>query len=402
MTELLRIEESRYERLEQIAWWDQARLRRARVLVAGAGALGNEILKHLALVGVGRIVVVDFDRIELSNLSRSIFFRAADAGAAKAEVIAERLREVNPDVLVLPMVGDLLHDLGLGLLRRMDVVIAGLDSLGSRRGLNRMCWQVGVPWIDGAVDELNGILRVYVPPDGACFECGLSEDDYRHLGARHSCQLVPQELAAAASVPTSPTSASVVAAWQVQEALKHLHGRPLAASRGVSCYGANYEFWKPLYSRRPGCPAHEAFARIEELAEASCRSTVGELLRLLAARWGEGVEVELDREVVLAIRCTRCGKPRSCLRPLSRVRFRDSLCPRCGGEGDPILTHRLDGGPNLADLADLPLAALGIPPLHVLTARRPTGATWHFELTGDAAAEPLASFLPHEDTDGNP
>src|SRR4051794_3926885 len=88
MTEILRIEESRYERLEQISWWQQATLRRAKILVAGAGALGNEILKHLALLGIGRVVVVDFDRIELSNLSRAIFFRAADAGSAKADVIA--------------------------------------------------------------------------------------------------------------------------------------------------------------------------------------------------------------------------------------------------------------------------------------------------------------------------
>jgi adenylyltransferase/sulfurtransferase len=397
--ETLRIEESRYERLEQISWWDQAKLRRAQVLVAGAGALGNEILKHLALLGVGRIVVVDLDRIEISNLSRAIFFRAADAGEAKAEVIAKRLCEVNPDIRVLPVVGDLRWDIGLGLLRRMDIVLAGLDSIGSRRGLNRMCWQVGVPWLDGAVDELNGILRVYVPPDGACFECGLGEDDYRQLSIRHSCQLVPREGATATSVPTSPTSASVVAAWQVQEALKHLHGRPIAASQGVSCYGETYEFWKPRYARRTGCPAHETLTEIQELTEASCHMTVADLLTLLAARWGEGVHVELDREVALGMRCTRCGSFHARVQPLYRIRYHESLCSDCGADCDPVLTHRLDDRP---DLADFSLATLGIPPLHILTARQSGGKTWSFELTGDAAAEPLASFLRHEDNNGNP
>lgn len=398
--EILRIEESRYERLEQISWWDQEKLRRAQVLVAGAGALGNEILKHLALLGVGRIVVVDFDHIEISNLSRAIFFRAADQGAAKAQVIARRLSEVNPDVRVLPVVGDLRWDVGLGLLRRMDLVLAGLDSVGSRRALNRMCWQVGVPWIDGAVDELNGILRVYVPPEGACFECGLSEEDYRQSEVRYSCQIVPRERAAAPSVPTSPTSASMVAAWQVQEALKHLHGRPMAASQGVSCYGETYDFWKPRYTRRAGCPAHEALGDVTELPQASCRMTVAELLALLAAE-GDEVQVELDREVMLGLRCPRCGSFHPRVRPLFQVRYEESLCPGCGAEADPVLTHRLDRRSAGTEWADLPLEALGIPPLHILTARSPGGEAWSFELTGDARSEPLAGFLRHGDDDGN-
>jgi adenylyltransferase/sulfurtransferase len=399
MMEVLRIEESRYERLEQISWWQQETLRRAQVLVAGAGALGNEILKHLTLLGVGRVVVVDFDRIEISNLSRAIFFRASDAGTPKAEVIATRMMEVNPDIQVLPVIGDLSSDVGLGLLRRMDVAIAGLDSVGSRRALNRMCWQAGIPWIDGAVAELDGVLRVFVPPEGACFECGLSESDYRQLNTRHSCQPIPRQRESGPSVPTSPTSASVIAAWQVQETLKFLHGRPMLASQGVSCFGNSYEFWKPRYVRRPSCPAHETLDGVEELADASCEMTVADLLSLLRSRWGDGVGIELDREVVLGIRCTSCGhfEPHVCA--LARLRYEENLCSRCGAEGDPDLTHRIDGRPALASL---PMTALGVPPLHILKARLPEGGTRSFELTGDAARAPLAGFLRQEDTDGKP
>lgn len=397
--ETFRIEETRYERLEQISWWQQARLRRARVLVAGAGALGNEILKHLTLLGIGGVIIVDFDRIELSNLSRAIFFRAEDAGRAKAEVIAGRMSDINPDVRVLPLVGDLRWDVGLGLLRRMDVALAGLDSIGARRELNQMCWRAGIPWFDGAVGELDGIVRVFVPPEGACFECGLSEDDYRQLNTHHPCQPIPRERETASSIPTSPTSASVVAAWQVQEVLKYLHGRPTLIGQGVSCFGNTYEFWKPQYARRPGCPAHETFTAIEELHEASSRMTVGELLSLLVARWGEGVHVDLDHEVMLGIRCMRCGDFQARVAPLFRVRYEESLCARCGEQGDidPVLTHRLDSRRPSTALNDLPLEAIGIPPLQVLTARLPGGVTWNFELTGDAAREPFASFLRQED-----
>ena len=83
-------------------------------MVVGAGALGNEIIKNLALLGVGSIFVVDMDTIEDSNLSRSILFRAADEGRPKAQVAAEYAMQVNPDVKVQPFIGNVVYDLGLG------------------------------------------------------------------------------------------------------------------------------------------------------------------------------------------------------------------------------------------------------------------------------------------------
>ena len=77
--------DDRFDRFRRIAWWDQERLAAARVVVVGAGALGNEILKNLALLGVGNVVVVDLDYVEHSNLSRSVLYRASDEGRPKAE-----------------------------------------------------------------------------------------------------------------------------------------------------------------------------------------------------------------------------------------------------------------------------------------------------------------------------
>lgn len=398
MMEPLRIVESRYERLEQISWWDQDRLRRARVLVAGAGALGNEILKHLALLGIGRIVVVDFDRVEVSNLSRSVLFRVGDRGRPKVGVVAERMAELNPEIQVLPLEGELQAVVGLGLVRRMDVVLAGLDSVGSRMALNQLCWRAGVPWFDGAVDELAGTVRVFVPPDGPCFECGLTDQDYRLAAARYSCQLLPREAGIENPVPTTPTSASMVAAWQVQEAVKWLHGKPVAAGRGISFYGLTYEFFRTRFRRRPSCPVHDAPTGVEELPDISSESTVGDLLDLLAGRLGDGAEVWLDREVVLGLSCSRCGVYTPMRTAVAALEPADGRCPNCGEGRDPRLTHRLgrDG-----ELAELRLSDLGIPPLHVLTARGGDGQTFDFELSGDAARDPFAGFLKLEDEHGD-
>src|SRR5437879_1836610 len=102
----------RYGRLRLIPWWRQEKLAAARVLVVGAGALGNEVLKNLALLGVGTTHVIDLDDVEPSNLSRSVLFRATDGGRPKAEVAAARAREINPEVAFVPIFGDVITDLG--------------------------------------------------------------------------------------------------------------------------------------------------------------------------------------------------------------------------------------------------------------------------------------------------
>ena len=154
------IDDDRYSRLRLIAWWDQEKLAQARVLVVGAGALGNEVLKNLALMGLGHIYIVDFDQVEESNLTRSVLFRRNDCGRSKAEAAASALKDLNPDLEILALNADILTDLGLGMVAEMDVVMGCLDNREARLWLNRMCWKTGTPWIDGGIQEINGVVKV--------------------------------------------------------------------------------------------------------------------------------------------------------------------------------------------------------------------------------------------------
>ncbi|MCD4665194.1 MAG: ThiF family adenylyltransferase, partial [Bacteroidales bacterium] len=122
-----------------LSWFDIEKVKNAEVMVVGAGALGNEVLKNLALFGIGNIVVVDFDRIEHSNLCRSVLFRAEDAENMeyKAEIAAKRIKEINPGINILPISGDIGSDVGLGVFRKMDVVIGCLDNRFARFLINR-------------------------------------------------------------------------------------------------------------------------------------------------------------------------------------------------------------------------------------------------------------------------
>src|SRR5436189_5268599 len=118
--------EDRFHRFKLISWWDQEKLKNAKVVVIGAGALGNELLKNLALLGVGNVLVAGMDRIENSNLSRSVLYRASDNGQLKATAAAKAAKGIYPDLKIQAFNGNVVYDLGLGVFRWADVVLGGL------------------------------------------------------------------------------------------------------------------------------------------------------------------------------------------------------------------------------------------------------------------------------------
>src|SRR5260370_25390798 len=186
--------EDRFSRFRLIGWWDQEKIRAARVLVIGAGALGNEILKSLALLGVSDIVVVDLDSIESSNLSRSILYRAKDIGRRKADVAAEAVREILPEASIHPITANVVTGLGLGLFGRADLVLAGLDNREARLWINRSAWKMNKPWIDGAIEGINGEARVFMPGMTPCYEGTRRETGWALLNRRLACTLLALEI----------------------------------------------------------------------------------------------------------------------------------------------------------------------------------------------------------------
>jgi molybdopterin/thiamine biosynthesis adenylyltransferase len=354
----------RYSRLRLIAWWDQERLRAAKVLVVGAGAIGNEVLKNLALVGVGNVWVVDCDEIEDSNLTRSILFRAEDRGRSKAIVAAQAMRSINPDVRIVPIHGNVITDIGLGLFRDVDVVIGCLDNREARLWVNRCCWKTGTPWIDGGIQEISGVVKVFVPPDGACYECGMTENDYRLINLRYSCPLLAREELQAGKVPTAPTIASVIGGLQVQEALKLLHGLPVSAGEALIFSGEANHFYKTAFQRRDNCLSHETYSEPIELPLSAGANTAEELFTAAERHFANDGELmlSLDRDLVVSLDCA-CGCTQAVMKPQQVVGATDAKCPKCGGELRPRLEHSI---PAASPLAEEKLASLGIPPFDIV------------------------------------
>ena len=127
-------EDSFYDRQQRIDWWSQEKLRKAKVMVVGAGAIGNEVLKNLALLGVGNIFIADFDKISKSNLSRTVLFGRKDIGKKKAEIAAKATKKLclEDEANVDWFHGDVVWELGVGIFRQMDLVLGCLDNIEAR------------------------------------------------------------------------------------------------------------------------------------------------------------------------------------------------------------------------------------------------------------------------------
>ena len=199
----------------------QQQVSAAHVMVVGCGALGNEVLKNLVLMGVTHIVAVDFDIVEMGNLTRSVLFTKNDAKEKrlKVEVVAERLKLMNPDAEITTVYGDIAYDVGLGLIRQMDVVIGCVDSRWARFCINRLCMRAGIPWVDGGINSMEGTVRVFAPGKN-CYACNLGPEGLKDLAKRLPCSGIIRRQEQTGSAPTTSIIASIIGAIEVQEALK--------------------------------------------------------------------------------------------------------------------------------------------------------------------------------------
>lgn len=375
-------EDGRFARFNLIRWWEQERLSNAKVLVIGAGALGNELLKNLALLGVGEVVIADMDQIELSNLSRSVLYRAEDCGRFKAEVAAERARELYPEMMVHPLCLNVIYGLGLGVYRWADVILGGLDNREARVAMNRATARAGKVWIDGAIERLDGVVRVFCPAEGPCYECTMNATDWKMLEARRSCALLTRDEMQQGKVPTTPTTASIIAAIQCQEAVKLLHGMETLAGGGYLFEGLYHQSHMVTYTRKPDCESHEADEPLVVLDERVSETRLGDFLSRVQADLGSEAVIELNHDILISLRCIACNETEPIGTTLGLVGEGKGKCAKCGEIRLPEITHTIDAD---SPYLDRTLAEIGVPPWDVIAGRNGM-ETIFYEFAGDRKA----------------
>lgn len=383
----------RFDRFDRIEWWDQARLDRAKVLVIGAGALGNEVIKNLSLLGVGHLVIVDMDQIEASNLCRSVLFRPEDDGQGKAACAARAARSIYPPICAEAVHGNVLAELGLGYFRWADVVVGALDNREARLFVNRVCAMLGRQWFDGGIDVLDGVVRGFAPPETACYECTMSEVDWDIVNQRRSCSLLARRAVEHGGTPTTPTTASIIGAIQAQEVVKLLHGKSALSGRGYVFDGKDFEGYRVGYPVNPDCPWHDGAIDVEPAPALTLHSTLRDVWQAADKRLGRVDALEFARELVDVVRCPDCVGQRRLLAPAETVSAHDLLCEQCQTECAPTFLHGIGGD---SDLLDHQLSQLHFPTWDIIWARsgqrflgieisgdRPTGLAAPDDVIGD-------------------
>lgn len=370
--------DDRYARQRLIEGWDQDRLGAAQVLVAGAGALGNELLKNLALMGVGHLLVIDFDRVEASNLSRCALFSTEDVGRPKVAAAAAALARLNPEVEVRTIQGDLFYDVGLGWYRHADLAIGCLDSLAARSQVGLDTTLAGIPYLDGGMWALGGEVRSFLPGDGPCFDCTLSTEDYERANERRSCTgFRDPDGEDREPEATLATTAAIVGGLLAQEAVKLLCGLPFAGGRALVYNGQTLRLHRAELERNPDCrSSHTPYENVVELRQGAAELIADDLLQ--RARLASAVpqdpgdlSLELGRDFLVAFRCPKGHGREEIGRVLGRVRESAAICPRCGILRQAEVLSSVD---DESPYVGWSLASLGVPEGDVIAVR--TGTSW--------------------------
>ena len=162
---------SRHLIMPEVGMDGQLRLKQAKVLCIGTGGLGAPLGLYLAAAGVGRIGLVDFDSVDLTNLQRQILFGTDDIGRPKIEAATDRLRNLNPDIQIDRFETRLTSENALDILKNYDIVVDGTDNFPTRYLVNDACVILGKPNVYGSIFRFEGQITIFGAPGGPCYRC---------------------------------------------------------------------------------------------------------------------------------------------------------------------------------------------------------------------------------------
>jgi molybdopterin-synthase adenylyltransferase len=353
----------RYQRHTLIPGFSQERLAAAHLLVVGAGAIGNEVIKNLVLLGVGSLTIVDFDQAQEHNLPRSVLLRLSDVGQTKTAAVAARARELEPAVQITALHGDVRDLIGLSQLKTFDAVIAAVDNIEARLWLNQLAWLAQKPFVNAAIDHRFITVERYpfhlATDDVGCYECHLPNAVYERLAERYSCGGLARAAQEQRTIPTTTITASMAGAHASWQALAMIGAIPTAndPARSMRSFtdsyighantiqlGMNMDCLGCATTR--GHNTHSAFSTLRLGGKRQVAAS--SLTRFLAQEQQrlpqETLGLELSEAIITAAHCVTCGHQRrevvgDCAR---RYDERLIICAQCQYKGVQVeLAHTL-------------------------------------------------------------
>lgn len=350
-----------------IAGYDPALLRAGKVLVVGLGALGQNVVQNLALLGIGELMLVDFDVFEGHNATRSPFFPTqADVkrmGSGKAVVVAHRAAQISTaDNGAVYYSDSLIQILGDGAVLWADIVVSAVDSMSARAWLAERCRLLGKPMVEGGFSGPDLNLSAFAPADGAvCYRCGRPGRE-----SSMSCKAYALAAEKMAIVPAIQTTAAVLGGYLAEQVVQLLHGR--FDRFGYRTYGnvRRETLTRALLTVNDTCPGiHERQPVIGTVHDVTPLMSVADLTAAIIQQFGAG-RILLSEPAIPKASCTTCRT--ACRVQATESAFlADPHCSNCGGPWPVAETYMPDSVREIGtddelseELASTPLGHLGL------------------------------------------
>ncbi len=234
---------SRHILLPQFDIQGQQRVSRARVLIVGVGGLGSPVGLYLAAAGVGHLVLVDHDRVDVTNLQRQVVFTTDDVGRSKVEAAAAHLQRLNPEIRITPLAARLEGDALQAQVAQADVVVDASDNFPTRFALNAACVRHAKPLVSGAAIRMEAQISVFMNDhaDSPCYRCLYKDEPGPTDACSQSGVLGPL--------------VGIIGSMQALETLKILSGIGASLDGRLLVLDAQHLEWRTLRLRRdPACP----------------------------------------------------------------------------------------------------------------------------------------------------
>mgnify|MGYP003760807709 FL=1 len=215
----------------------QKKLRKAKIFVAGAGGLGSPISTYLAIAGIGKIILADFDSVELSNLNRQFLHHEKDVGREKIKSAEEKLLSLNPEIKIETIRERITEENADSVVPSCDLIIDALDNFDTRHVLNRLAVERNIPLVHGAVSGYRGQVTTVIPGKTPCLYC-----------------IFPTSLKKEV-FPVLGTTPGVIGTIQANEAIKYITGQgKLLEGRLLLWDGLSCSFSELKINKTENCP----------------------------------------------------------------------------------------------------------------------------------------------------
>lgn len=221
----------------------QEALKQSSILILGAGGLGCASSQYLATAGIGKLSLIDDDKVELSNLQRQVLHHDADIGKLKVESAAQALKELNPELEIVTVAKRLNDEALLSLVQGHDLVLDASDNVDTRNQLNRLCYQTKTPLVSGAAIRMEGQVSVFTYQDESepCYQCLSALFGSNALSCVEAGVMAPM--------------VGIIGAVQAMEAIKVIAGLGKPIQGKILMLDAMTMSWREMkLMKQPHCP----------------------------------------------------------------------------------------------------------------------------------------------------